>query len=598
MRAIGTIAGSRVLFAIAILVAVLGAGCCHTFERFSVNPACPGFELPRAPVMIFYVDGLRPDILEEMAQNGELPLLKRYILDRAASVENAITSVPAITYGNATAMVSGLYPSHHAIAANKWFDRERLVCRNYESRETMVKVNLDLERPTIYEMLDDKLTAVIGMQLNKGSKLHYVVSADDGGLPAGLAWTTGQQEEVDEIMAENIAKLGKEARRLGHWPDLALIYFPGPDDVAHAKGAQSSEYRSALRSLDESLGAMLAALDGGGLLDRITLVLTSDHGMHDVHRQQWVDLGRLAMESGLSVYTDDAEVDEDLTYLHPEEGFAASIVKFFSPEPGPPSYPERFRRFHRWRMVLTHSGERQAFLHVRSGWNWAQRPSRDEILWSHREAANQTAGTCYAASDLPLPEIFVRHPAVGFAVVRDGQDAVEVFGKVGVGRIERSRSGAEPSFRYRVISGSDPIFGDDAAAPAIADGELHGSREWLQATAALAHPDVVPQFGSLFDHHRTGDVALFAAPGWDFSKKYLGGHGGIERDEMRIPFYFAGPTIAAGTRVPAARLVDLVPTVLELMGLADRTTRLCALDGKSIASQLAPEGAASSRSVP
>ena len=83
--------------------------------------------------MVFYVDGLRKDVLEEMAAAGELPLLKRFILDRAASVDNAVTSIPSITFGNATAMVTGVYPSHHGVVANTWFDRDRLVFRNYES---------------------------------------------------------------------------------------------------------------------------------------------------------------------------------------------------------------------------------------------------------------------------------------------------------------------------------------------------------------------------------------------------------------------------------------------------------------------------------
>src|SRR5687767_1967646 len=75
--------------AILVIVCVAGPGC-GTLVPFSVNANDPGFELPPTPVMVFYVDGLRKDIFEEMARAGELPLLKRYIIDRAASVDDAV----------------------------------------------------------------------------------------------------------------------------------------------------------------------------------------------------------------------------------------------------------------------------------------------------------------------------------------------------------------------------------------------------------------------------------------------------------------------------------------------------------------------------
>ena len=82
----------------------------------------------------------------------------------------------------------------------------------------MKKANTDVQSPTVFEMLDDKLTAVIGMQMNRGTKLHYVTESGDGGLPAGVAWSLGYQDEVDKIMAQHIAELAEEVRCLRRWP--------------------------------------------------------------------------------------------------------------------------------------------------------------------------------------------------------------------------------------------------------------------------------------------------------------------------------------------------------------------------------------------
>jgi arylsulfatase A-like enzyme len=415
-------------------------------------------------------------------------------------------------------------------------------------------------------MLDDKLTAVIGMQVNKGSKLHFVVTSGDGGLPAGVAWSLGYQEEVDAIMAQHLAELGDHARCLRRWPDFTLLYFPGPDDVAHFKGARSREYRSALRSLDCSLGRMLRALDEGGILEPMTLVLTSDHGIHDVAPQNHVDLARyLGTAAGIAAYGGEDDVDEDATYL--DNANDASLNR-------------RINRFRPWPVVVTHSGERHASLHLRVSDDWSVRPTAEQTLRFH--LATRPSGDAQES----FPAVLLRHPGIEHAVVRDGTDAVEIHGRQGIARVERDRSAPEPAYRYAVLSGHDPLFHDEPA-PATADGAFHGSRAWLEATAAMRHPDVVAQIVDAFDDRKAGDLMLFAAPCWDFYPEYSGGHGGIERDEMRIPMYFAGPRIAPGATIPAARLVDVVPTVLDLMGVGERAhLPCCRLDGVSLADRL------------
>jgi arylsulfatase A-like enzyme len=137
-----------------------------------------------------------------------------------------------------------------------------------------------------------------------------------------------------------------------------------------------------------------------------------------------------------------------------------------------------------------------------------------------------------------------------------------------------------------VCAGADPQ--GYASDPALHEfcAAARSSREWLEATAATAHPDVVAQLAELFDSPRCGDILLFAAPGWHFSDKMIGGHGAIEREEMIVPLYYSGPGITPGAKIAAGRQADLVPTVLDLMGLSSRLPRLPRLDGASLAGQL------------
>jgi arylsulfatase A-like enzyme len=380
-------------------------------------------------------------------------------------------------------------------------------------------------------------------------------------------------------MAENMSDLGRETKCLGHWPDFTLVYFPGPDDVAHFNGGGSTAYRRALKSLDCSLGQILRAFECGGVIDKMTLVLTADHGMHDVGRCNWRDVAQLLRDqAGIEAYGSQSDLDEYVPWMDNEND--ASLTS-------------RTRRFDRWCALVTTAGERQASIHLRCGWTWSSRPAYQQILWYHRPGENAES----RSEDASLPALLVADPAVAFAAVRDGAYAVQLFGKGGIARIERQTGGKAGSYSYRVVSGTDPLFGSDPAPPPLADGAFHPSRDWLAATAASSHPDAVAQLGDLFDTRKAGEIVLFAAPGYDFSKKYVGGHGGLERDEMTIPMYFAGPRFEPGRTIPAGRLVDLVPTVLDLMGLKQRTAESCRMDGASLLPELLANEHSESRRV-
>src|SRR6187402_1507854 len=114
---------------------ILTASAClagRESNALSIDPTARGFELPNRPVILFYVDGLRADVLEELAAAGELTRLRERLFDRAVRVRSAVTSVPSVTYANAVSMLTGAWPSTHGVWANASFDRDRLLTRNYE----------------------------------------------------------------------------------------------------------------------------------------------------------------------------------------------------------------------------------------------------------------------------------------------------------------------------------------------------------------------------------------------------------------------------------------------------------------------------------
>jgi hypothetical protein len=132
-----------------------------------------------------------------------------------------------------------------------------------------------------------------------------------------------------------------------------------------------------------------------------------------------------------------------------------------------------------------------------------------------------------------------------------------------------------------------------------ATAEFHGGRarrrveagdrtiaNWLATHASAAYPGAASELAALIASPRCGDVILFAADGWTFAERFRAGHGSITRRDMIIPLYFAGGDLPPGTRIHHGRLVDVMPTVLELLGQPVGDDAIAGIDGRSLLPRL------------
>jgi len=99
----------------------------------------------------------------------------------------------------------------------------------------------------------------------------------------------------------------------------------------------------------------------------------------------------------------------------------------------------------------------------------------------------------------------------------------------------------------------------------------------------MEYPDLPVQLIEMFDSRRAGDIAVFAASGWDFARENVAGHGSVLAEDMAVPLLVAGPGIPNGT-LATARTVDLAPTIVDMLDPARRA--LYPMDGKSILPEL------------
>lgn len=537
----------------ALMAASAMAGC--------VPDAPPRVELadnvqvPQRCGLVFWVDGLDIEHFRRLGQAGKLPNITRYLIDRGVTVRNAVASFPTITYANNVSFNTGLFPGHHGIVGNKWFDRYSLVFQDYASMKTYQQVNSDFQAKTIHEALGDEFTATILTPVSRGTTRNI-----DNQITVTSSWFFGMQKNINHLTTARFELIADLANRTGRWPKFILAYFVTPDTLGHARGPSSDGYTEMILDTDRQIGHVCRSLEAAGILERTYVTLVVDHGFIDTPDHF------------------------DVAAYFAKELKIPTISRLYGREV---MFESRLNHFNKARAVVVAGGNRRCAIHLRHGDHWWQRPTPEQI-----KSFEQNHSTKYGKGvrvwfgpPADLPATLAGLPAVDLVVVRLGDDSVRVHRKDGVGVIERTLAGGRKEYRYRITNGTDPLgYASDPKASALMDGGYHDSAAWLAATLNTPRPDCVVQLAELNDSPRSGDIALFAADGWDFTGSDRGGHGGLLRREIVVPWIWAGPGLPPKATLEGARTVDLMPTMLHLIGRGDAVGP--GLDGQSRAEAL------------
>jgi arylsulfatase A-like enzyme len=500
--------------ALSLTIVIAYSGCAPGVPRIVLHERVAR---PDRFVVMFFVDGLDPGRLQGQMASGGMPQVRRWFVDGGVEVRHAVSSVPAMTYPNTVSLMTGMFPGHHGVTGNQWFDRRRLEWSDYITLGGYLAANGDFACPTLYEMLPGRMTVNVQCTVRRGAD-HDV----DTRVPTGLAWAVGLHESVDQYVAGCVSETAGLATRHGRWPDLVVFYFPGLDEAGHVHGPDSPAYERGLRNIDAQVGRVLEALQAAGLGDRMYGVLVSDHGHLATRGARRADVVGGLRAMGLRVHQG------------PVAGADAA---------------SRERQLSRFDAVVVDGSSRRMEIHLRGPGRWSEQPARAVV--------ERIIGRSGAPGGLRGME------GVGMVCTRQGAGRVRVDSRRGSAWVERRVEGPRRLYRMR---GADVTgYGVEPELRSFVEAGWHESREWLAATAASRYPDFVPQIVEYFDAPRRGDLLVFAADGWFFSGAAAGGHGGPQGEDMRIPLYFFGPGLPRGGKVACGRLVDVAPTVVEIL---------------------------------
>ena len=215
-------------------------------------------------VILISFDGFRFDYVEKF----DLPNFKA-IARNGTSAEALIPSFPSKTFPNHYTIVTGLYPGHHGLVDNNFYDPDRKEI--YEMRNRQIVMN-----PHYYG--GTPLWKLAREQGIKSAWFFWVASdlPQDHRHPdfyfrydESVADTIRIQQEIDWL------KLPEKER-----PHFISLYFSSPDHEGHTYGPSSEENRRAVLRSDHLIGTFMEELKKINL--PVNVVIVSDHGMEEL----------------------------------------------------------------------------------------------------------------------------------------------------------------------------------------------------------------------------------------------------------------------------------------------------------------------------
>jgi predicted AlkP superfamily pyrophosphatase or phosphodiesterase len=215
-------------------------------------------------VILISADGFRHDFA---AKYNAFNLMR--FSRQGAAASWMIPCYPSLTFPNHYSLVTGLYPAHHGLVDNSFYDPHTRTTYNKNNKK------------------------MAGDGAWYGGTPLWVLAEQHHLLTASFYWT-GSEADIGGIRPTYYYQYNEKipmARRLQvvkKWltlpeatrPHLITFYFPEVDHEAHDFGPDSPEVRKAVALVDKAVARLVAMTDSLKL--PVNFVFVSDHGMTNI----------------------------------------------------------------------------------------------------------------------------------------------------------------------------------------------------------------------------------------------------------------------------------------------------------------------------
>ena len=224
----------------------------------------------------------------------------------ASAPEGMIPAFPSVTFPNHYTIVTGLYPEHHGIVGNAFYDPARR--KVYSYRDAAAETDGTWYAGTPLWVLAEQQGMRAACFFWPGSE------ADIQGVRPTYYMKYDQKYPNDMRVEQVLAWLRLPAEKRPHF---ITLYFSDVDSAGHSHGPDSEQVRAAVAEVDREIGKLAAGV--AELKLPVDLVVLADHGMEKVEGD-WIDLNQYFDKSLIVTPV------EDLLYPK-NEGDAAKIYQ-------------------------------------------------------------------------------------------------------------------------------------------------------------------------------------------------------------------------------------------------------------------------------
>lgn len=230
-------------------------------------------------VIMISTDGFRYDYAKKYNAENLLKLSNQGVQAKAM-----LPSYPSITFPNHWTLITGLYPSHHGLIDNFFYDYKRKQPYAMSNRK-------NAEDGSWYGGVP--LWSLAEKQNMVSASLQWVGSASDaGGIRPTYYYPYHEKfspsEKVNKVI--NWLKLPEEIR-----PHFISLYFPEVDGAGHHYGPDAKETESAVHLVDDAIGELVQKVDDLGLRN-VNFIFVSDHGMIQVDGGNPLDIPSILLD--------------------------------------------------------------------------------------------------------------------------------------------------------------------------------------------------------------------------------------------------------------------------------------------------------------
>jgi predicted AlkP superfamily pyrophosphatase or phosphodiesterase len=212
-------------------------------------------------VIMISADGFRYDYAEKYQAKNLLALSSEGV-----KADGMIPSYPSLTFPNHYTLVTGMYPSHHGLVNNYFYDQNR---------------------QATYGMRDVK--AVRDGSWYGGTPL-WVLAEQQQMITASFFWV-GSEADIQKTLPtyyytfNDTIPMDRRIQVVVNWlqlpaekrPHLITFYISNADHEGHAYGPDAPQTGAAVRFIDSAIQKLTEAVRQTGLA--VNYVFVSDHGM-------------------------------------------------------------------------------------------------------------------------------------------------------------------------------------------------------------------------------------------------------------------------------------------------------------------------------